>query len=106
MRSNSWIKLKSEYFDKVGDTLDLVIIGGYFGEKNRTRNAHHWSDHITVFLLGVIKDLNHETVLPFARVGTGYSIAELEELRHKLRDNWALYDVRRPPGLFGKWAPS
>ena len=34
-RSNVWIKLKGEYIDALGDTLDLIIIGGYFGERRR-----------------------------------------------------------------------
>lgn len=33
--ANYWIKLKSDYIDELGDTLDLVILGGYFGERRR-----------------------------------------------------------------------
>jgi len=35
-RGTQWVKLKGEYIDNLGDTLDLLIIGAYFGEGKRT----------------------------------------------------------------------
>jgi ATP-dependent DNA ligase len=57
----------------LGDTLDLIILGGYYGKRQSL-------DSINVFLVGVIKDASSKTAIPLCKVGTGYSISELDEL--------------------------
>ena len=64
-----------------------------------------------MFLLGVIKTLDKQSpsnsvVYPFSKVGTGYSLEELQQLRNKLKPYWKMYDARMPPALFGRWVPS
>ena len=39
-RSNHWIKMKAAYMDGLGDTMDVLIIAGYYGKghySERTR---------------------------------------------------------------------
>jgi DNA ligase-4 len=47
-RKNKWLKLKPEYIDGIGDDLDLVILGGYYGTGIGKR-----AGTISHFLLGV-----------------------------------------------------
>ena len=98
-RKSSWIKLKPDYLDGVGDDLDLLIIGGYYGKGGRS--SGRGAGKITHFLLGVsltkTPDPKDVIYYSFCRVGTGYSDQELEVLQKILEPYWKDFDVHRPP---------
>jgi hypothetical protein len=51
--------MKSDYIDGMTDTLDLIIVGGYFGtgERRVAMSSLEWTDNISVFLLGIINKI-------------------------------------------------
>ncbi|KAF2788992.1 ATP-dependent DNA ligase [Melanomma pulvis-pyrius CBS 109.77] len=77
-RSQNWLKVKKDYLAGVGDSLDLVVLGAYFGRGKRTS----WYG---AFLLACYNPStqNYESV---CNIGTGFSEAILESLHTQLSE--------------------
>ena len=135
-RCSDWVKMKCDYIDTIVDTLDLIIIGGYYGEGKRTNNTfpqsiptsinsiqnhldnlssnivdNFYSDSVTTFLMGIAKTIDYKKpsnsiLLPIVKVGSGYNMNTLNIIRNKLRPYWKKYDSKNPPSLYGQWKPS
>lgn len=81
-RGNNWLKLKREYRNELGDSLDLVVIGAFFGKGRRT------GKYGTLLLAAYNQD--RDTFESICKVGTGFTDENLDQFYQILQDKVTL----------------
>ena len=72
IRGSNWLKLKREYQNELGDSLDLVVVGAFFGKGRRTGKYG-------TLLLATYND-EEDTFPSICKVGTGFTDESLDQL--------------------------
>ncbi|KAK3899508.1 ATP dependent DNA ligase domain-containing protein [Staphylotrichum tortipilum] len=101
-RNNDWIKVKPEYMSEFGESLDCVVVGGYYG-------SGHRGGTLSTFLCGLRVSENfvrsgaaasREKCLSFCKVGGGLKAEDYAEIRHHTEGKWTDWDAANPPSEF------
>lgn len=96
-RNADWMKVKPEYMSEFGESLDCVVVGGYFGSGHRG-GAH--SSFLCALLIDKNAkpgDANYAKCWSFFKVGGGFSREDYASVRGRTEGKWKDWDPRRPP---------
>ncbi|KAH8668220.1 DNA ligase I [Tricladium varicosporioides] len=96
-RNDNWVKVKPEYMTEFGESLDCVVIGGYYG-------SGHRGGALSSFLCGLRVDDNHikkgaspMKCFSFFKVGGGFRAEDYANIKHQTEGKWVDWDGKHPP---------
>ncbi|KAL5364118.1 putative DNA ligase [Aspergillus floccosus] len=96
-RHDDWMKVKPEYMTEFGESLDVIVIGGYYG-------SGHRGGMLSSFLCGLRADGGHSSqgasstkCYSFCKVGGGFNAADYANIRHHTDGKWKEWNPKKPP---------
>lgn len=92
-----WLKIKPDYMKDYGETLDCVIIGGFYGTGRRGGMLSSFLCGLRASKSEIAKGTAHpEKFYSFFKVGGGIKMEDYEEIQRLLpEDKWSDWDPRR-----------
>lgn len=94
-RNDDWVKVKPEYMEEFGESLDCLVIGGYYGSGKR-------GGGLSSFLCGLrldddSKESPSRRFSSFFKVGGGMTANDYANIRHHTDGKWLKWDRSDPP---------
>ncbi|CAK7272700.1 DNA ligase (ATP) [Sporothrix epigloea] len=96
-RNDDWIKVKPEYMTEFGESLDCIVIGGYFGSGHRGGTLSSFLCGLRVGENYVAAGASTEKCLSFFKVGGGFRTEDYAEIRHLTEGKWTDWNSSNPP---------
>lgn len=99
-RNDDWLKVKPEYMSEFGESLDCVIIGGYYGSGKRGGMLSSYLCGLRVTRNHIQAGANPEKCFSFFKVGGGFRAEDYAEIRHRTEGKWIEWDQKNPPSEY------
>ncbi|KAH8880413.1 DNA replication and repair protein [Thozetella sp. PMI_491] len=99
-RNDDWIKVKPEYMSEFGESIDCVVVGGYWGSGHRGGTLSSFLCGLRVSENEVKGGANPEKCLSFFKVGGGFKAEDYAEIRHLTEGKWIEWESSNPPSEY------
>ena len=99
-RNDDWMKVKPEYMTEFGESLDCIVIGGYYGSGHRGGRLSSFLCGLKVDENQVRQGANPMKCYSFFKVGGGFTAADYANIRHQTDGKWKPWDPKHPPTEF------
>ncbi|XP_044717776.1 ATP dependent DNA ligase domain-containing protein [Hirsutella rhossiliensis] len=99
-RNDDWLKVKPEYMSEFGESLDCLVVGGYYGSGRRGGTLSSFLCGLRVTQNHVQAGANPEKCFSFFKVGGGFRAEDYAEIRHRTEGKWMEWDPKNPPSEY------
>lgn len=96
-RNDDWIKVKPEYIKELGEAVDVVIIGAYYGTGHRGGGHSSFLCGLRVTEDDIDRGADPEKCFSFIRVGGGFTLQDYREIANRTQGKWTDWNAKKPP---------
>ncbi|KAK9422187.1 putative DNA ligase [Seiridium unicorne] len=96
-RNDDWIKVKPEYTEEFGESVDVVIIGAYYGTGHRGGGHSSFLCGLRVTQDDIDCGADPEKCFSFIRVGGGLRLQDYREIANRTEGKWMDWNPKKPP---------
>lgn len=99
-RNDDWIKVKPEYTMEFGASVDVVVIGAYYGTGHRGGRHSSFLCGLRVTQNDIDAGADPEKCFSFIRVGGGLRLQDYKEIEARTQGKWMDWNPRKPPSKY------
>jgi DNA ligase-4 len=96
-RNDDWVKVKPEYMTEYGESLDCLVIGGYWGSGKRGNILSSYLCGLRVDGNDLPPGANLMKFYSFFKVGGGFTANDYSTIAHRTDGQWIEWNKQKPP---------